>query len=45
MTQPVTPNVEPGYFPAPNAYDYPTIVEHTRIADETGLDLTGIQDR
>ena len=37
-------DVEFGYFPAPNADDYPTIVEQTRIADETGLDLIGIQD-
>jgi alkanesulfonate monooxygenase SsuD/methylene tetrahydromethanopterin reductase-like flavin-dependent oxidoreductase (luciferase family) len=37
-------DVEFGYFPAPKADDYPTIVEQTRIADETGLDLIGIQD-
>jgi alkanesulfonate monooxygenase SsuD/methylene tetrahydromethanopterin reductase-like flavin-dependent oxidoreductase (luciferase family) len=37
-------DVEFGYFPAPNADDYPTIVEQTQIADETGLDLIGIQD-
>jgi alkanesulfonate monooxygenase SsuD/methylene tetrahydromethanopterin reductase-like flavin-dependent oxidoreductase (luciferase family) len=37
-------DVEFGYFPAPNADDYPSIVEQTRIADETGLDLIGIQD-
>src|ERR687892_45686 len=37
-------DVEFGYFPAPNADDYPTIVEQTQIADETGLDLLGIQD-
>jgi alkanesulfonate monooxygenase SsuD/methylene tetrahydromethanopterin reductase-like flavin-dependent oxidoreductase (luciferase family) len=37
-------DIEFGYFPAPNADDYPTIVEQTRIADETGLDLIGIQD-
>ena len=37
-------DVELGYFPAPNAGDYPTILEQTRIADETGLDLIGIQD-
>jgi alkanesulfonate monooxygenase SsuD/methylene tetrahydromethanopterin reductase-like flavin-dependent oxidoreductase (luciferase family) len=37
-------DVEFGYFPAPAADDYPAIVERTRIADETGLDLIGIQD-
>jgi alkanesulfonate monooxygenase SsuD/methylene tetrahydromethanopterin reductase-like flavin-dependent oxidoreductase (luciferase family) len=37
-------DVEFGYFPAPNADDYPAIVEQTRIADDTGLDLIGIQD-
>lgn len=33
-----------GYFPAPNVDDYPAIVEQVRIADESGLDLIGIQD-
>src|SRR3989337_653241 len=37
-------DVEFGFFPAPNAGDYPTIVEQARIVDETGLDLIGIQD-
>src|ERR671919_1996928 len=37
-------NVEFGYFPAPNADDYSTMVEQARIADEAGLDLIGIQD-
>jgi len=36
--------VEFGYFPVPNAEDYPGIVERVRIADESGLDLIGIQD-
>lgn len=37
-------DVQFGYFPAPNAEDHPVIVEQVRIADETGLDLIGIQD-
>lgn len=37
-------DVEFGFFPAPSADDYPAIVEQARIADETGLDLIGIQD-
>jgi alkanesulfonate monooxygenase SsuD/methylene tetrahydromethanopterin reductase-like flavin-dependent oxidoreductase (luciferase family) len=37
-------DVEFGYFPAPNADDYPAIVEQVQLADETGLDLIGIQD-
>ncbi|MGH2757414.1 MAG: LLM class flavin-dependent oxidoreductase, partial [Actinomycetota bacterium] len=37
-------DVEFGYFPSPNAADYPALVEQVRIADETGLDLIGIQD-
>jgi alkanesulfonate monooxygenase SsuD/methylene tetrahydromethanopterin reductase-like flavin-dependent oxidoreductase (luciferase family) len=37
-------DVEFGYFPVPNAGDYPTLVEQARIADEAGLDLIGIQD-
>ncbi len=37
-------DVEFGYFPAPNADDYPAIVEQARIADEARLDLIGIQD-
>lgn len=37
-------DVEFGYFPAPNVDDYPAIIEQVRIADETGLDLIGIQD-
>jgi alkanesulfonate monooxygenase SsuD/methylene tetrahydromethanopterin reductase-like flavin-dependent oxidoreductase (luciferase family) len=36
--------VEFGVFPAPDAGDYPVIVEMARIADETGIDLIGIQD-
>jgi alkanesulfonate monooxygenase SsuD/methylene tetrahydromethanopterin reductase-like flavin-dependent oxidoreductase (luciferase family) len=36
--------IEFGYFPAPLADEYPTLVERVRIADETGLDLIGIQD-
>jgi alkanesulfonate monooxygenase SsuD/methylene tetrahydromethanopterin reductase-like flavin-dependent oxidoreductase (luciferase family) len=36
--------VEFGFFPVPNAEDYPAIVEQAQIADETGLDLIGIQD-
>jgi alkanesulfonate monooxygenase SsuD/methylene tetrahydromethanopterin reductase-like flavin-dependent oxidoreductase (luciferase family) len=36
--------VEFGVFPIPNAEDYPAIVEQAQIADETGLDLIGIQD-
>jgi alkanesulfonate monooxygenase SsuD/methylene tetrahydromethanopterin reductase-like flavin-dependent oxidoreductase (luciferase family) len=36
--------VEFGYFPVPNADDHPALVEQARIADETGLDLIGIQD-
>jgi alkanesulfonate monooxygenase SsuD/methylene tetrahydromethanopterin reductase-like flavin-dependent oxidoreductase (luciferase family) len=36
--------VEFGFFPAPNADDHPALVEQVRIADETGLDLIGIQD-
>ena len=36
--------VEFGYFPVPDADDYPTLVEHARLADEAGLDLIGIQD-
>ena len=36
--------VEFGYFPAPNADDYPAIVEQVRIVEETGLELVGIQD-
>jgi alkanesulfonate monooxygenase SsuD/methylene tetrahydromethanopterin reductase-like flavin-dependent oxidoreductase (luciferase family) len=38
------PAVEFGFFPIPNADDYPAIVEQARLADETGLDLIGIQD-
>jgi alkanesulfonate monooxygenase SsuD/methylene tetrahydromethanopterin reductase-like flavin-dependent oxidoreductase (luciferase family) len=37
-------DVEFGYFPVPNASDYASLVEQTRIADEVGLDLIGIQD-
>ena len=37
-------HIEFGYFPVPNADDYPALVEQARIADETGLDLVGIQD-
>ncbi len=37
-------DVEFGYSPTPNADDYASIVENVRIADETGLDLVGIQD-
>ncbi|MQA99829.1 MAG: LLM class flavin-dependent oxidoreductase [Actinobacteria bacterium] len=37
-------DVEFGYFPVPNAVDYPTLVQQARIADETGLELIGIQD-
>jgi alkanesulfonate monooxygenase SsuD/methylene tetrahydromethanopterin reductase-like flavin-dependent oxidoreductase (luciferase family) len=37
-------DVEFGFFPAPNADDYANILEQTRIADEAGLDLIGIQD-
>src|SRR5918995_6777390 len=36
--------VEFGFFPTPTADDHPAIVEQVRIADETGLDLIGIQD-
>jgi alkanesulfonate monooxygenase SsuD/methylene tetrahydromethanopterin reductase-like flavin-dependent oxidoreductase (luciferase family) len=36
--------VEFGIFPAPDADDYPMIVEQARIADATGIDLIGIQD-
>jgi alkanesulfonate monooxygenase SsuD/methylene tetrahydromethanopterin reductase-like flavin-dependent oxidoreductase (luciferase family) len=36
--------VEFGFFPIPNAEDYRAIVEQAQIADETGLDLIGIQD-
>ena len=36
--------IEFGYFPAPNADDYSQLVEQARIADETALDLIGIQD-
>jgi alkanesulfonate monooxygenase SsuD/methylene tetrahydromethanopterin reductase-like flavin-dependent oxidoreductase (luciferase family) len=37
-------DVEFGYFPTPNADEYSEIVDQVRIADETGLDLIGIQD-
>lgn len=37
-------DVEFGYSPAPSADDYPAIVERARLADQTGLDLIGIQD-
>lgn len=37
-------DVEFGYFPVPNADDYPTLVEQAQIADEAGLDLIGVQD-
>lgn len=37
-------DVEFGYFPVPNADDYRELVEQTRIADQSGLDLIGIQD-
>lgn len=37
-------DIEFGYFPVPNADDYPTLVEQAQIADEAGLDLIGIQD-
>jgi alkanesulfonate monooxygenase SsuD/methylene tetrahydromethanopterin reductase-like flavin-dependent oxidoreductase (luciferase family) len=37
-------HVEFGYFPLPNADDHYEIVERVRVADETGLDLIGIQD-
>jgi alkanesulfonate monooxygenase SsuD/methylene tetrahydromethanopterin reductase-like flavin-dependent oxidoreductase (luciferase family) len=33
-----------GFAVIPNADDYPTLVEQARLADETGLDLIGIQD-
>lgn len=36
--------VQLGYFPVPNADDYPAIVEQVQIAEKTGLDLIGIQD-
>jgi alkanesulfonate monooxygenase SsuD/methylene tetrahydromethanopterin reductase-like flavin-dependent oxidoreductase (luciferase family) len=36
--------VEFGYSPAPSVDDYPEIVERVRLADETGLDLIGVQD-
>ena len=36
--------VEFGFFPAPNADDHAAIVEQVRIAEETGLELIGIQD-
>ncbi len=37
-------DVEFGYFPLPNAGNYQAIVEQVQIAEETGLDLIGIQD-
>lgn len=37
-------DVEFGYFPAPDADDYPAIVEQAQVADQTGLDFIGIQD-
>jgi alkanesulfonate monooxygenase SsuD/methylene tetrahydromethanopterin reductase-like flavin-dependent oxidoreductase (luciferase family) len=36
--------VEFGFFLVPSAADYPDLVEQARIADESGLDLIGIQD-
>lgn len=36
--------VEFGYFPVPNADDYPEIVAQTRLAEESGLDFVAIQD-
>lgn len=36
--------IEFGFFPVPNADDYPAIVEQARIADDAGLELFGIQD-
>jgi alkanesulfonate monooxygenase SsuD/methylene tetrahydromethanopterin reductase-like flavin-dependent oxidoreductase (luciferase family) len=36
--------VQFGFFPVPNADDYPQTIEQARIADEAGLDLIGIQD-
>lgn len=37
-------DVEFGFFPVPNADDYPTLLQQVRIADETGLELIGVQD-
>ncbi|MGH2698906.1 MAG: LLM class flavin-dependent oxidoreductase [Actinomycetota bacterium] len=37
-------DVEFGYFPVPNTDDYPTLVAQAQLADETGLDLIGVQD-
>jgi alkanesulfonate monooxygenase SsuD/methylene tetrahydromethanopterin reductase-like flavin-dependent oxidoreductase (luciferase family) len=37
-------DIEFGYFPVPNADDYPAIVEQVKFADDAGLDLIGIQD-
>jgi alkanesulfonate monooxygenase SsuD/methylene tetrahydromethanopterin reductase-like flavin-dependent oxidoreductase (luciferase family) len=36
--------VEFGYFPIPNADDYPQLVALARSADELGIDLIGVQD-
>ena len=36
--------VEFGYFPTPEVDNYDTLREQVRVADETGLDLIGIQD-
>ena len=33
-----------GFFPTPNADDYKEIIEQTRMAEDAGLDLIGIQD-
>lgn len=33
-----------GYFPVPNASDWPELLQTARLADELGLDLVGIQD-
>src|SRR5918994_6953236 len=37
-------SVEFGYFPIPNADDYPQLVALARSADELGIDLIGVQD-
>lgn len=37
-------DIEFGYFPIPNASDWPELLRIARLADELGLDLAGIQD-
>ena len=37
-------DIEFGFFPSPQAGDYPQVVDQIRIAEESGLDLIGIQD-